>query len=213
MDLVAYPRLKTLFWDFLQWVDRDRTLEWVSEKPQRRSAEKAGRSPRIMSAWYVLHLSQIALLLKSLNISIRFSLHLFKAKECTAEKTGSRSWRCNGLTVLLFPSTALNQMNLFKQVNFLTEMAGPNSLSSLNRKHNGDLNLLLSMESVTFSASILIGKNEGARERTFPSVHCVEAVIVILVTVREKAPRINRPRAFIAAIMSDFTKQSYTFFH
>lgn len=193
-------------------MERDKTLQWVSEKPQRRSDGKAGRSPRTMSGWYVLHLSQIALLLKSLPISIRFGLHLFKAKGCTAQKTGSRSWRCNGLTALLFPSPALNQMNLFKQVNFLTEMAGPNSLSSLNRKHNGDLNLLLSMESVTFSASILIGKKEGARERTFPSVHCVESVIVILVTVREKAPRINRPRAFIAAIMTDFTKQSYTFF-
>lgn len=67
------------------------------------------------------------------------------------------------------------------------------------------------MESVTFSASILIGKKEGARERTFPSAHCVESVIVILVTMQEKAPQINRP-ASVTAVMSDSTKQNYTFF-
>ena len=48
------------------------------------------------------------------------------------------------------------------------------------------------MESVTFSASVLIGKKEGARERTFPLAHCVESVIVILVTMQEKAPQIDR---------------------
>lgn len=69
------------------------------------------------------------------------------------------------------------------------------------------------MESVTFSASILIGRKEGARERTFPSAHCVESVIVILVTMQGKAPRIDMPKAFIAAVMSDFTKQSYTALH
>jgi hypothetical protein len=66
------------------------------------------------------------------------------------------------------------------------------------------------MESVTFSASVLIGKKEGARERTFPLAHCVESVIVILVTMQEKAPQINRPRAFVTAVMSDSTKQNYT---
>lgn len=60
---------------------------------------------------------------------------------------------------------------------------GPNSLSSLNRKCNGDLNLLPSMESVTFSSSILIGEREGEGGRTFSSTHCVASVIVMLVTM------------------------------
>lgn len=70
----------------------------------------------------VLHLSQTALLLKSLYISIRFGLHLFKGKERTAEKGTAGAGDVAG-TALLFPSAALNKMNLFKQVNFLTETA------------------------------------------------------------------------------------------
>lgn len=66
----------------------------------------------------------MALLLKSPYISIKFGLYLFKGKECTAEKReGQWELGYSRLTVLLFPSTVLNKMNLFKQVNFLTEMA------------------------------------------------------------------------------------------
>lgn len=60
-------------------------------------------------------------------------------------------------------------------------------LSSLNRKCNGDLNLLPSMESVTFSSSILIcwrGRwgTEGERELYF-FTYRVASVIVMLVTM------------------------------
>lgn len=63
-------------------------------------------------------------------------------------------------------------------------------LSSLNRKCNGDLNLLPSMESVTFSSSILIcwrGRwgTEGERELYFFTYH-VASVIVMLVTMYKR---------------------------
>lgn len=67
---------------------------------------------------------------------------------------------------------------------------GPNRLSSLNRKCNGDLNLLPSMESVTFSSSILIcwrerWGTEGERELYF-FTHHVASVIVMLVTMYKR---------------------------
>lgn len=66
----------------------------------------------------------------------------------------------------------------------------PDRLSSLNRKCNGDLNLLPSMESVTFWSSLLICWRErwgieGERGLYF-FTHRVVSVIVMLVTMYKR---------------------------
>lgn len=88
-------------------------------------------------------------------------------------------------SAVMFYSTEENESF---QTGEFSRRNGPKRLSSLNRKCNGDLNVLPSIESMTFSSSILLCWRErdgGLKEKgnLIFFTHHVVSVIVMLVTM------------------------------
>lgn len=112
----------------------------------------------------------MALLLRFPYISIRSGC--VAGTEMYLQQKEGRVQAGGGAVSLLCCFVLMHWIKWIFQTGEFSNRNGPNSLSSLNRKCNGDLNLLPSMESVTFSSSILIGKRGRGKENFFLHALC-----------------------------------------